>query len=195
MDSILRNFETNENFWVTNPAFLTVKLFKEFHSKDKSKDKSKSSRIMWAIAFYLDPHEHNVWRNLSNEDRKMLIADDYLKQKKFNWEDYQDIISEYYKRVLTRPEKDYYELVEKMTERKDFIKNTPYTLESYEEDPETGKFRTVKGTAKDLDSMVTNTIKLYEQLDAVKAKVERAKQLKGETKGGMEESATERGLL
>lgn len=195
MESIVRNFNTNDNFWETNPSFLTVKIFEQFHSSDKSKDKSKSSQIMWAIAFLVDPHQDNIWRNLNDSDKKLLISEDYLKNDNFNWDLYSSYIKEYYNRCLTAPEKDYLELVEKMNERKEFIKNTPYTLDSVEYDESTGKSKLIKGNAKDLDTMVVNTVKLYEQLDIVKEKLEKSKQGDGETKGGMQESATEKGLL
>ncbi|AGO48984.1 hypothetical protein N356_gp092 [Cellulophaga phage phi14:2] len=195
MDSIVRNFNTNDNFWETNPSFLTVAIFQKFNSEDKSKGKSKSSQIMWAIAFLLDPHQDNIWRNLSDEDKRLLIVEDYLKIKDFKWNDYQELIDSYYSRCLTVPEKDYLELIDKMTERKNFIKNTPYTLDSYEIDERSGRPKLIKGNAKDLDKMVVDTVKLYEQLEVVKEKLEKSKHQDGETKGGMQESATEKGLL
>lgn len=179
MESIVRNFNTDENFWETNPSFKLIKEFKEFHDTDKSKGKGKSSQLMWAIAFLVDPHEHNIWKNLIEEDKKMLIQDDFLKKKDFDWEEYQPLIDTYYNLVLTTPEKDYLELISKMTERKQFIKDTPYTLDN----------------AKILDDMVLKTAKLYEELEVVKQKLAQSKDIDGETKGGMQESATEKGLL
>lgn len=193
MTTIVRNFNTNDNFWETNPSFLSIGLFKRFNEEDKSKGKKNSSQIMWAIAFLLDPHVDNPWKNLSEQDKKILIADEYLEQPNFEWEKYEALIEEYYKRVLTLAEKDFYELMEKMHERKEFIKNTPYTLDTLEEVD--GRIRSIKGTAIQLDKMVTDTIKLYEQLELVKQKLEKEKLSDGETKGGMQESATEKGLL
>lgn len=193
MTSITRTFNTDENFWETNASFLTVSKFEHFYNLDKSKGKKKSSQIMWAIAFLIDPHQDNIWKNLNEHDKKMLIVEDYLKDKKFKWSEYQDIIDEYYNRALTLAEKDFYELQEKMTERKEFIKNTPYSLDAIEEID--GRMRTVKGTAAQLDKMVVDTAKLYEQLELVKQKLEKEAAQDGETKGGMQESATEQGIL
>ena len=193
MTTIVRNFNTNDNFWETNPAFKTIKIFKLFHDDDKTKGKKRSSQIMWAIAFLLDPHQDNPWKNLSESDKKLLIIDDYLKLKSFDWDNYKDLINEYYNRVLTLAEKDFYELMEKMHERKEFIKNTPYSLDTMEEID--GRMRTVKGTSAQLDKMVVDTAKIYEQLELVKQKLEKEKNNDGETKGGMQESATEQGLL
>lgn len=193
MTSITRTFNTDENFWQTNPSFLSIKKFSHFHDLDTSKGKKKSSQIMWAIAFLLDPHQDNPWKNLNEHDKKLLIVEDYLQDKKFKWEEYQDVVNEYYERVLTLAEKDFYELQEKMHERKEFIKNTAYSLDSIEEID--GRMRTVKGTAAQLDKMVVDTAKLYEQLELVKQKLEKEAAQDGETKGGMQESATEQGVL
>ncbi len=190
MDSLVRNFNTDDNFWETNPIFKTVKIFNNFYQADKSRKKKTSSQIMWAVAFLIDQHEENIWRNLNDHDKRTLIAEEYLNDKEFQWELYTDIIQEYEKRILTVPERDFVELVEKMHERKNFIKNTPYTLDTLSEE---GKI--IKGTAKDLDKMVVDTTKLYEQLEIVREKLEKKRQIEGETKGGMKESATEQGLL
>lgn len=193
MTTIVRNFNTSDNFWEINPAFKTIKLFNSFNEEDKSKGKKESSQIMWALAFLLDPHTDNPWKNLSEDDKKLLIMDDYLSNLKFNWDDYQELIDEYYNRVLTLAEKDFYELQEKMHERKEFIKNTPYSLDSMQEID--GRMKLVKGTSAQLDKMVVDTAKLYEQLELVKQKLEKEKLSDGETKAGMQESATEQGLL
>lgn len=195
MTTLTRNFNTDDNFWETNPSFKTIKLFRELYEDDSSRSSKKSSQLMWAIALLVDPHQDNPWRNLSEDDKKMLIADEYLNESDFDWSKYQIYIDEYYMRALTLAEKDFQELIEKMHERKEFIKDTPYTLDTYEADPSTGKYRVVKGTAKDLDKMIVDTVKLYEQLEVVKQKLEKEKQIDGETKGGREESATEKGLL
>lgn len=195
MTSIIRNFNTDDNFWETNPAFKSIGVFRDFYDEDTSKGKATSSQLMWAVAFLLDPHHDNPWKNLSEDDKKMLIRDDFLKKDVFDWKAIDHIVKEYYNRVLTMAEKDFYELMEKMHERKEFIKNTPYSLDAYELNEETGKKKLVKGTAAQLDKMVVDTIKLYEQLELVKQKIEKQQQIDGETKAGMQESATEKGLL
>lgn len=195
MTSITRNFNTDDNFWETNPAFKTIAVFNNFYKEDKTKKKVKSSQIMWAIAFLLDPHQDNPWKNLSNNDKKLLIIDDYLNDKKFEWDKYDILVDEYYKRVLTSVERDFFELVEKMNERKEFIKVTPYTLDTFEFNEASGKTRKVSGNAMSLDKMIVDTAKLYEQLELIKQKLAKEKQIDGETKAGMQESATEKGLL
>jgi len=191
MTTITRTFETEENFWEVNPSFLTIKLFREFNKSDKSKKKAKSSQIMWAIAFLIDPHTDNPWKNLADEDKRALIKTDYLD---IEWDEYEDLIAEYYNRCLTAAERNLYDMVEKMNERSKFIKGTEYTLDHMEE-MDNGRFKTVKGTALQLDKMVVDSKKIYEQLEQIQQMVNKENTDGGKTKGGMQESAAEQGLL
>jgi len=190
MTSILRTFETNENFWLVNPSFLTIKLYSNLHKSDKSKDKLNSSQTMWAIAFLIDPHTDNPWKNLATVDKRDLIYNDFFK---INWDKNEDLIDEYYKRCLTLAEKDFYDMQEKMHERALFIKNTKYSLDEFEEVD--GRSKLVKGTAPQLDKMVVETKKIYEHLDAIEQLMKKDQADGGKTKGGMQESAAEQGLL
>lgn len=190
MTTITRTFDTNESFWVVNPSFLTISIFKDLHDSDKSKNKVISSQTMWAIAFLIDPHTDNPWKSLAVEDKKLLIYNDYYK---IDWDKSQKYIDEYYKRCLSLAEKDLHDIQEKMHERAMFIKNTEYTLDSMEEID--GRVKLVKGTAPQLDKMVVETKKIYEHLDAIRQLMDKEQGNEGKTKGGMQESAAEQGLL
>jgi|TARA_R110000796_G_scaffold236214_1_gene355441 hypothetical protein len=190
MTTITRTFETQENFWQINPSFLTIKSFREFNKSDKSKNKSNSSQVMWAIAFLIDPHTDNPWKNLGEQDKRDLIKNDYLD---IDWDQHQNLIDEYYSRCLTPAERNLFDIIEKMNERAKFIKNTEYSLDQYEEMD--GRSKLVKGTAVQLDKMVVDTKKIYDQLEQVQQMVAKEKSDGGKTKGGMQESAAEQGLL
>tara|TARA_R110000851_G_scaffold157308_1_gene300159 strand:+ start:8510 stop:9082 length:573 start_codon:yes stop_codon:yes gene_type:complete len=190
MTTITRTFETQENFWQINPSFLTIKSFREFNKSDKSKNKSNSSQVMWAIAFLIDPHTDNPWKNLGGQDKRDLIKNDYLD---IDWDQHQNLIDEYYSRCLTPAERNLFDIIEKMNERAKFIKNTEYSLDQYEEMD--GRSKLVKGTAVQLDKMVVDTKKIYDQLEQVQQMVAKEKSDGGKTKGGMQESAAEQGLL
>jgi hypothetical protein len=187
MTSIIRNFNVDENFWVVNPGFLTIKNFIELHKSDRSKDKFHSSQKMWAIAYLIDPHTDNPWKNVAEEDKAKLLKEDFYD---IDWVEYQHVIETYREHCLTLGEKDFIRLQNKMHERQNFIENTAYTLDTTSEEG-----RNIKGTALQLDKMVVDTLKIYEQLDQVKAKLEKEKSNEGSTKGGMQESAAEKGLL
>ena len=189
--SISKVWNTDENYWLMNPIMKTIKVFKDFYEQDKSKNKEKSSKIMWAIALYKDPSDYNPWRNTSDNDKKILIAEDYLLDKKFNWEDpfITNLIDTYETFCLTIGEKELVRYELKLSDRGNFLHKTHYTLDDYDE--ETG--RVSKGTADQLDKMMVNTVKIYEQYDLIKGML--TKEQSGQTRGGSKESAAETGKI
>lgn len=189
--SISKVWNTDENYWLMNPIMKTIKVFREFFEQDKSKNKDKSSKIMWAIALYKDPNDYNPWRNTSDIDKKILIAEDYLLDKKFNWEDHfiESLIDAYENFCLTIGEKELVRYELKLSDRGNFLHKTHYSLDEYDE--ETGKVN--KGTADQLDKMMVNTVKIYEQYDLIKGML--TKEQSGQTRGGSKESAAETGKI
>lgn len=189
--SIAVNWNTDINFWDLNPSLKVIKEFGELYASDKSKKKEKSSQLMWALALLLDPNEKNPYKNISYEDKKIIIATDFLKDTKFNWEDkfITMLIDVYLNHCLTVAEKELVRFEEKLAQRGDFLAKTRYTLDSYDD---RGKIE--KGTADQLDKMMINTGKLYDQLEEIKNKI-KAEQAKGSLRGGEAESASEEGIL
>lgn len=191
--SISRLWNINENYWTLHPQIRTIKLFGNLFDNDKSKGKTESSKLMWAVALYSDPHEQNAWKNINYIDRQTLIATDFLKNSKFNWEDenIKALLTCYEEHCLTIGEKELMRLEEKLTQRGDFLKETKYTLDEYEE--KDGKIKLKKGTAEQLDKMMVNTTKIYEQLDIIKTMM--SKEASGANKGGSKQSASEKKQL
>jgi hypothetical protein len=194
MTTISPNWNTDLNYWDLHPAIKTFALFNNFYSSDKSKDKESSSKIMWAIALYIDPSDKNPWRTTNPIDKQKLIAEDYLNNKEFNWEDpgLKQLIEEYKDKCLTVAEKALVELEEKLADRARFIKETTYTLDYYEETERGWKLK--KGTADQLDKMMVNTKKIYDQYELIKQQMQK-ESINGVIKGGAIESASEKGEL
>jgi hypothetical protein len=190
MVSIVKNFNTDLNFWEANPIFKTIKEFKEIFDKDKSRKKEDSSQLMWAIALFVDPNPANNWRNLTEKEKKELINSDF--HPDINWEDHniRELIEIYENRCLTIAEKELVRFERKLVDRGNFIDRTTYTLDNY--DPESNKL--IKGTAEQLDKMMLNTSKLNEQYRLIKdALAQEANE--GELRAGAKESATEKGVI
>ncbi len=188
---ISKVWNTDENYWLMNPIMKTIGVFNNLYEEDKSKGKQTSSKLMWAIALYCDPSEYNPWRNTSNEDKKQLIAIDYLKIPTFNWESEETLLllNTYEDRCLTLAEKELVRFERKLCQRGDFIDKTDYSLDEYDE--QTGKI--VKGTVDQLDKMMLNTSKIYDQLDLIRGMF--SKESGGHLKGDSKESASEKQLL
>ena len=64
------NFENS--FWDEFPELKIPSTFNELYTKDKSKDKNKSSRIMWAI--HLHSHPESKLSNLPDKEEVLVFA-------------------------------------------------------------------------------------------------------------------------
>jgi hypothetical protein len=189
MDTILKIVDPTENFWIANPAFLTIRLFKSYHDEDKSKKKDYSSRVMWAIAFLVDMHPQNVWRNKGEEEKKPVLAEDVIGDKAFDWYKVQDLIDTYLSHCVSIPKKELRNFLNKIHQRQKFIDDTPFTLDSFDENG-----RPLKGTATQLDKMMVDTAKVWAVHDDLLAKFEEEDE-EGAARGGRSESISEQGII
>lgn len=176
--ALLNSFDTDVNIWEAEPQLKIPKVFAELYASDKSKGKAHSSKIMWAIALLVDNSEANKFRNLRENDRKTLIASDFLKDEEFNFDEYQELMDMYIELNMSKLEKELRQQELKLEERARFINDTAYNLE----------------TGDKLDKFLLNTGKLYDQIKELKDKI-KSDSDGGNTKGGMLESASERGLI
>tara|TARA_R110002167_G_scaffold20995_20_gene76395 strand:+ start:262 stop:840 length:579 start_codon:yes stop_codon:yes gene_type:complete len=192
MTSLSKNWNTDENYWSLHPQMKTIKAFSDLNKRDKSKGKKKSSTMMWAIALYIDPNEQNPWKNTNPLDRMKLIAEDYLNDPEFPWEDpdIQLLIDTYKEFSITVAERALLQIETKIADRAKFLDNTSYSMDTYND--ESGKVE--KGTADQLDKMMVNTVKIYQQLEQVKEMLDK-ESIEGHGKGGAVESASEQGLI
>lgn len=178
--SVLTNFDTNANFWELNTQFKIPKVFNDFYTSDKSKNKAHSSKIMWAIALLVDNSEANIFRNISIEDKKIIIVEDFLNEKieDFNWDNYKSIIQKYEELSMSKLERSLYIYEQKLEERDIFIKNTTYDIEN----------------ASSLDKIISSTKGIFDLISKLRDEIVKEKST-GETKGSMVESAGELGII
>lgn len=164
---IVGTYDHDLNFWDIHPLFLTVPAFKKLKGRDRVKSENqegKSSLIMWAFVLVYDTGDDNPFRNIPEEERKIEIASNILNKPNFKWEDYDYVLEALIPMVTTQPQRSRDELYNKLHKRDKFIDSTDFTLDSYKIDERTGKGTLVKGTADQLDKMLANTVKLYENL-------------------------------
>lgn len=175
---LIANFDTDANFWEMNPTFKILGKFAKFHTSDTSKGKNASSKVMWAVALYVDTSSENALHRLSSKDKRDIISTDWIKDEKFKWNKYTYLIDEYKRTQLTASKRSLAFFKEKMEERETFLKEVPYTLDN----------------AKELDYIVANTDKLFSMIVKLEAQVDKEESLAdgGDAKGGRKESAGER---
>lgn len=187
-------FKGTENFWKINSEYVIV--FEDFYNKDKSKDKEKSSKIMWALYFKL--HPDSVFYNLPDKDN--VIIERFLKEPKFKWKQYEDIEIEFKNTILTQAERSLYEWDEFMKKRDKYLKNTEYYFDQYKIDEngdnifsKTGNPVLVKGTAEQLDKALTTTPKIFMDYGKIRKELQEEKLKRG--KGNKPLSASDANLI
>ena len=162
---IVGTYDHELNFWEMHPLFLTVPEFKKLHGRDRSAGKNKSSLIMWALVIVYDTGDDNPFRNLSTEDRLVEIATNILEKPNFEWEKYDYVKDKLIPMLTTPAQRQRDDLYAKMDERGKFIRETSYSWDRFEE--VNGKNKLVKGTADQLDKMITASVKLYDDLSRI----------------------------
>lgn len=144
------------NFWELNPNFAII--LDTIYNEDKTKGKVKSSEIMWA--YYLVYHPKSDFYNLP--DKKNLVANKFLKNSKFKWEDYKEAETAFRNIALTTAERSLVLWDELMEQRMDYLKSQKYYFDYYDKD---GKL--VKGTAEQLDKAFGATPKMYADYEKI----------------------------
>ena len=192
-----------QSFWEEFPKFKLTPPFKKLFKEDRSKDKNKSSKCMWYCALTCDldsefysmgeDEQIEVMKEVLEFDAHSFLGAEGLDDLKSGFENFTDTV------ILA----DIRAQERKLVERKKFIKETPYTLdevivpESVRMDAEGneytvyGKPYSRKGTAAQLDKMVTDTKKIHDEIRQLREAAKNDKSGSGE--GGRESSFLERG--
>jgi|TARA_R110002012_G_scaffold100312_1_gene238935 hypothetical protein len=172
---ILTGFDITANFWKANPQLIIPQAFNDLYTTDKSKGKGKSSQIMWAIALLVD--SDSKFSNISFNNRKDMIAKDYLKDEDFKWDEVIEA-TQYYESMLISPTKRQLSVWKKKMDEKSLYLD----MLTYEENADT------------IEGLLKTNVKLFEDYERLVKMVEKEKD-DGATKGGAVESASETGLI
>lgn len=144
----------DNNFWEVNSDLIILDEFSKLYYKDKSKDKQDSSKILWAIFYAYNPES----KFFNYPNKQEVISQSFLKDPKFKWEDYKDLIEAYKNIVLTDAERALINWNEIMTMRDQSIKDL---YKKAIEDSDTDEL--VK-----IDKMLANTPKMFEDYKKIK---------------------------
>jgi hypothetical protein len=189
----MKVFDKDINFWSVFSDLTIAGPTKELYDSDKSKNKDKSSKLMWTI--------HLIWKRGSDffnlpetgpNNKIDLVFEDYYGDKTYyakNKKQVEALRTFYLNTVETVGERELRGLEEKLKERGEFIRATPYSL-----GVENERGQMVGGTAKLLDDMIANSEKIWtlyskalKTLDLEDADVQ--------GKGGSQESLNDAGLI
>lgn len=171
-------FNPDVNFWKAFPQFKLLGVFKDIYKKDKNRNKKNSSQMMWFIALCYDPASPLANNPVEGEmGNKVIVSRDFIEDPNYYIKYEEELIPvvDFYLELIETPAVKSLRLWEKkMKERDKFIMDTPYSMGILDENG-----RMVGATAGDLDKMLANTPKLYEQLSKIKASIEEESKTKG----------------
>lgn len=173
---MIHKFDTDVNFWELYPQYKVIEPFKSFYPKDRTKGKIYSSTVMWAIVFL--HHPESPLANTTEEDRRKIIENEVVGDNRFKWDEYKELEEKFAELELNSSQRSLKLISKKIQEREKLIDDTEYTLDN----------------AKDLDAVILNTEKIYKLRKFLEDEASK-KSNEGETKGGAEESASEKGLI
>ena len=187
------NFQGGEfSFWEMFPYMKSTGGFKKLYKEDRSKEKNKSSKVMWYLTLVADIDSE--YYSLEKSEQYETVCDvlDLDVVKYLGSEERLDLLLTEFKNFIDTPiTADIRAHEEKLEERKKFIQNTPYTLDEmvYPKEGESFKPYLKKGTAAQLDKMMVDTIKIHEEIRRLRASAKSEQMEKG--KGGRESSFLE----
>tara|TARA_R110002096_G_scaffold26173_4_gene81103 strand:+ start:13888 stop:14412 length:525 start_codon:yes stop_codon:yes gene_type:complete len=150
---------TDRNFWKEYPELIFAPGIDVIYKKDKSKNKDKSSQLMWAI--HLCENLESKYYNVPNKYE--LIAEKFLKDPKFKWNAYQDAIELYRDASLTEAERS-------LTVWNDTMKLRSRSIKEMYQDA----FKNQDDTKAllDLDKMLAATPKMFDDYKKIKSEYE-----------------------
>jgi hypothetical protein len=167
------------NFWDVNPELKILEEFSKVYEKDKSKAKQDSSTVMWGI--YYAYHPESKFYNLPGKlDR---LKDSFIKQKDFKWDNYTEVIITYKEAVLTDAERALSSWGEIMSMRDRSLKKL------YQDLLNVSALEVDTKSLKEVDSMLANTPKMFEDYKKIKKDYEEEKtQKKGKRNKSLSDS-------
>lgn len=173
----IKNYNIENNFWEEFPMLKAITPFKDLYKSDKKRGKVISSKLMWALASYVDISSANPLSNQSDEDKIALIESDYINVK-FDKVKYKDHISKMRDILLTKEYRALYNLVSKLEQRTKLIEDTDYSIEN----------------ADKLDKLISGTKGILSAIKEMETMIASGAS-EGLVKGGRIESLSEKGEL
>lgn len=164
----------NSIYWDVYPGDRVIRPFSTLYAEDKSKDKSKSSSIMWGLRMLTVPTKDNpLWR-MTRIERIEELSTIYKPEE--------------LEKILSLEAPYVNAMASYIMRRYMFYQNL---LEQREEYMAT---LTYAENANQLDDMLVKTKKIWDEFMKIKKELE-VEEEAGHVQGGREESASEKGLI
>ena len=174
---VIESWDIQINFWKVNPQFLLKETFRKLHDEDKSKGKQDSSLLMWGLAFLCD--FDSKYRQLSDKEKKELIAQDLFRNDQFNWEDPAiKILVNSWEVFKTSSQKQMMQWERFLNEKTEFMQTSKYD----------------SSTAELVEKLLLSNSKLYKEYEDIMTRLSQEGD-GGMMMGGSMESLSEKGEI
>ena len=152
--------DTNSNFWKSFPELKFVPVIGELYDKDKSKNKTKSSKIMWAVHMCETPDS----KLYNRPDKYDEVQNRFMKGENFKWSSNQLLLESFRDSALSDAERALTDWNELMNLRRTNLRRlyTELIVDKEVDDIDTKAL-------KELDAMLAATPKLFDDYKKVKA--------------------------
>lgn len=155
-----------------------LKYIKEFKDLIDQEGEEKAGKIMWAIWLTEDPSSRLY--SLGIEVRRDNVIKHYLKDKTFNFDDYDWLVYAYRKHSMSHKTRMYADYKEVMDKRHKYLMELSI---DYAEN------------SKEIDDMMLKTKKIWDELAKIELEYLTEQEGTNKVKGDAQESATELGLI
>ena len=166
----IESFQGGEtSFWDIFQYFKDIPIFKSIYKEDRSRDKNKSSKLMWYLVLTKDIDSE--FYSLDDEEKHGQIVGvlDFNPLEFLDSREKLDLLLNAFENFIdTVITADIRALEQKLIERKKFIISTKYTLDEMVY-PEDGRPYLKKGTASQLDKMLVDTKDIHEEIRKLRA--------------------------
>lgn len=131
MVNFISDIRPDNNFWEDNPQLKYISEFKELYDLDKTKDKSFSSKQLWAVALFSDAAKSTLYA-MPEEDRKNEIIENVLTSQ-HKWEDLKKAIEAYPKHCMSKKQRVFKSWGDKLDEFERFIATQKYNMGNWDD--------------------------------------------------------------
>lgn len=151
---LIQHWDTEINFWKMFPRLKLA--FKYFYNHDKTKNKKRSSDVMWSIAlcYDIDSEYYNYPDKFIICEKEIIGETGYIEKNQKVWNKLKE---DYIKLTDTPAKKHKRTLDKKFEDRTKFLDTQEYSMDN----------------AEQLDKMMVTTDKLYATLDKIKKMLEK----------------------
>jgi len=113
--------DPSKDIFEQNPEIEYISAIRDFIKKHGGK--KKASKLLWACYMVEDPNSR-IYKTMDQDERRKEVADNYLKEPKFDWKEFEPFLDDYGRLCLTKEEVFFKIWGQKIDELQVYLKTT-----------------------------------------------------------------------